>query len=119
MIAKTAILTALKAFHGSDKQYRHWMGPIAYTEGVHYLAEACAAYWLLDKIAASQLLPELKGQSMQAWTVQVKGQRGEIVVDDGDFNKLLAAEITYTDFPLDKIVIWVMDNQTILLPSEY
>lgn len=109
----------------SETIYRH---PIAratlYTEGVRHMAEAGGAYWLLDKIAFEQTAPELQAQPWQSWTLNKHADNtADIVVDDGNDNVIKREKLAFTDFPLDSVVVWCIDNgdgtRTLLLPAEY
>lgn len=108
----------LAQFMGGDEFYRHnIMRSICYTEGVRYVAEEGGAYWLIDKIATSQLDPKIAREEFQVWKLAVTGSTATLTCDDGDGNIVHAEHITYTDFPLSEIELW-FTNQMILLPSE-
>jgi hypothetical protein len=112
----------LDQFTGNEHLY--WQplyGPIQFTDGVRYVAEAGPAWWLLDIIATTAYLdPAVHPAWMQVWTLIVTpDKQATLVCMDGDEHVLYRHEpITYTDFPLDTITIWVMD-QVMLLPGEY
>ncbi|HEV7692509.1 MAG TPA: hypothetical protein VGO52_16855, partial [Hyphomonadaceae bacterium] len=68
--SSTALIAQdLTQFTGSQTFYRHPLsGGCVYTEGVQYLAEAGAAYWLLDAILCPQPHhPELRSAEFQVW----------------------------------------------------
>jgi len=44
--------------------------------------------------------------------------RAVVEVSDGNDKILLEQKIEFTDFPLDSIVLWKVDD-VVLLPSEY
>lgn len=109
----------LQHFTGSETFYRSplFRGSI-YTEGVKYLADKAGCYWLIDHIFSHQRLDALKGQSFQVWKIEVANESAEIVVEDGNDNALTRFRIIYTDFPLERFTLWLVDN-TLMLPSEY
>lgn len=127
----------LRQFTGTEQWFRHVMiRNVLYTEGVQYLAEHAQAYWLLDKIAIMQMEPHIRAEEFQVWKLSL----GIIVRPDalmdtdntatltctdggksenGGVSRLLHSEhISFTDFPLDEIELWVEGN-VILLPSEH
>ena len=113
----------LAQFTGSETFFRHALvRSVVYTEGVQYLAEKAGAYWLIDKIATLQLEPAVRAEPFQTWTLEVRGQRATLTCTDGDKGNgaitLHSEEIAFTDFPLDEVKLFFVDN-VILLPSEY
>jgi len=112
------ILSNLAQFNGSDRFYKHQSGTI-YTEGVQYLAKSADAYWLLDLVASHcKYNEDVKGHYFQVYDLFVKDNSAKVVITDGNHNILGKQEIEYTDFPLNKFVLWCVHN-TIMLPSEY
>ncbi|MBI4977510.1 MAG: hypothetical protein HZC28_08515 [Spirochaetes bacterium] len=110
---------ALAGFQGGEQYYRHWLRNIVYTEGIKYLADTAGAYWLIDIVASAQSVSQLKGESFQAWTLDVNpDHRAKVYATDGNTTTLYTQEIPYTDFPLDSIKLFLADN-VLLLPSEY
>lgn len=115
----------LRQFTGSEEFYRHGlMCKMVYTEGIKHLAEAGGAYWLLDKIATSQLVREVRAEPFQVWTLtKGPGDAAMLTCTDGgkagkEHVTLWREEVRFTDFPLDRVQIYVEDN-VILLPSEH
>lgn len=118
---KTLTLADLRQFSGSETWYRHGLvRHILYTEGAQYVAEQGGAYWLLDEIALAQKAGrEVAGEPFQLWTLEVRKDRTALLTcEDGNGNPVLRKQIEYTDFPLDRIQLYLTNN-TILLPSEY
>ena len=111
----------LMQFTGSEYWYSHGIvRSVLFTDGAKYVAETGGAYWLLDEIALAQRFEKkLAGEEFQLWRLSVeKDQTATLVCEDGNSNRLLSKPIPFTDFPLDEISFYYINN-TILLPSEY
>lgn len=111
----------LTHFHGTENYYRHWLG-LNYTDGVKYIADKAGAYWFLDIVASYQrYLSQFPGMNdFQVWqlSVNVEVSSGVVVCEDGNENEMVRQDLPFTDFPLQRISLWV-ENGTILLPSEH
>lgn len=111
----------LHQFTGSESWYRHGINrKMLYTDGVKYVADVGGAYWLLDEIAITNLLESsVRAEEFQVWTLQRNtGSSGAFLTcEDGNDNPVFSSPISFTDFPLDSITIWV-ENNTMMLPSE-
>lgn len=118
------IRNTLCQFTGTDHYYKHLFpgkSPIIISEGCRYVREKCEANWLFDQILIAQSLPRMKNVFFQKW---VFGQLREdlswklncINTDDG--KSVWSKRIEFSDFPLRKIEIWVIDKVA-LLPNEY
>jgi len=108
-------------FTGTEYWYRHGMvRSVLFTDGAKYVAETGGAYWLLDEIAfAQKSVKKLAGEEFQLWRLIVKKDNtATLVCEDGNGRKILSKRIPFTDFPLDEISFYFINN-TILLPSEY
>ena len=116
----------LAQFTGTEHWYKHpLVQDVTYTDGAKYLAEQAQAYWLIDKIATSQMLKHLRKESFQAWSLTVDLDSHSAVLEASDGGKngnaaktIYREKISFTDFPLEQVRLWVSDN-VILLPSEY
>ena len=114
----------LEQFTGSAMFYRHWTGRLVYTEGVDYLAEKGDAHWLIDAIVSHQpdkrirLCPDLV--AFQLWELVVHEDKSATLTVriDSDQPAVITQEISFTDFPLESIKLYVCTG-TLLLPSEY
>ncbi|WP_088347306.1 MULTISPECIES: DUF6876 family protein [Rhodomicrobium] len=118
---KTLTPADLRQFTGSETWYRHGLvRHILYTDGAQYVAEQGGAYWLLDEIVLAQKANRaVAGEPFQLWTLEVSKDRAALLTcEDGNGNPVFRKQIEYTDFPLDRIQLYLTDN-TILLPSEY
>lgn len=111
----------LAQFTGTENWYRHFFARnILYTDGIQYMANAAGAYWLIDEIALMQTEPQFKKHEFQNWTLKVnlEGSTAILTCDDGNYRIFYEKKIPFTDFPLDEIRIYFVNN-VILLPSEY
>jgi hypothetical protein len=120
----------LAHFTGSQSMYRHWTKKMAYTEGCEYLCEKGAA-WLIDAIATYQHDRRLTGNEnlkyFQLWELAING-KGAILTckEDSDTEPVITQVIEYTDFPLEKIKLYVelgsldgvKEELICMLPSE-
>lgn len=104
----------LKTFSGTTQYYRHspQIFPLFHlTDGTHYVAEECEAYWLMDYIASHQVNPVIRDhpklQELQFWTLTVNDSKGTIICEWDTGEVVYKDAISYTDFPLEKISIWV------------
>ena len=108
----------LKVFTGTFHYYDHW--GLQLTDGVMYLAERAEAHWLVDLVWSYQCREHIKKEPFQLYQLVVdkKEQKGTVTCSDGNDNILMSQEIQYTDFPLEKISLYLIDG-ILLLPSEY
>ena len=118
------IETELKYFKGTTIYYKHLFpgkSPIILTEGCNYVREQCRSYWLFDAILSYQEDNRLYGVPFQVWTLEQKQNDLSWLLscrEDKGKPALITQQIEYSDFPLEKITIWVIDKVA-LLPSEY
>jgi len=119
----TTKLTAinLRQFTGSENWYRHGINRnVLFTDGAKFVADEGGAYWLLDTIAICQRHDKrAANEEFQVWKLKVNEDRtASLVCDDGNDNLIYTQHIEYTDFPLDEITLYFVNN-VIHLPSEY
>jgi hypothetical protein len=119
MTNKTLTADDLAQFTGTEDWHRHGLvRNVLYTDGVKFVAERGAAYWLLDKVATLQLEERVRAEPFQVWRLKVQGTAATLTCDDGNDNIIHCEQIHYTDFPLDEIAFYV-EGDVILLPSEH
>ena len=110
----------LDQFHGTENYYQY-IG-FKFTDGIKYLAENAKCYWLLDIISSYQTDELINGVTFQVWELEVNSDKSAKVImrSSTSTRKLPIVEqkIPYTDFPLEKIKLWLI-NKILLLPSEY
>jgi len=109
----------LRQFNGTKAIYINPAVSFTYTDGIKYLCENANCFWLLDVIESYQ--NQLNGVFLQWWEVNVS-QEGErrsckIKCHDGRNNFFVEQNVEHTDFPLEKITLFLLNN-TLLLPSE-
>lgn len=111
----------LRQFTGSENWYRHGINRnVTFTDGAKYVADEGGAYWLLDAIAICQRFEKaVTAEEFQVWKLKVNEDRtASLVCDDGNDNIVYTQHIEYTDFPVDEITLYFVNN-VIHLPSEY
>jgi hypothetical protein len=111
----------LKQFTGSEYWYRHPLArKVLYTDGAKYVADTAGAYWLIDEIAFSQRIKRVACEGFQLWKLKVNlaDHTARLICEDGNGTRVMSKKIPSTDFPLEEIFFYFIDN-TILLPSEY
>ncbi|EKD42200.1 MAG: hypothetical protein ACD_73C00271G0001 [uncultured bacterium] len=109
----------LSQFTGTEQYYR--FHELLLTDGTYYLAEAAKCFWFIDVIW-SYVGRWLDKEDFITCKLTVNDSIGKVVFDDGNKNVLASQTIPYTDFPLDKIQLYIVrqDNQfVVMLPSEY
>jgi hypothetical protein len=111
----------LRQFTGSENWYRHCLNRnVTFTDGAKFVADEGGAYWLLDAIVLHQRYSrKVATARFQVWKLKVNQDRtASLICEDGDCNIVLTERIEYTDFPLDGITLYFINN-VIHLPSEY
>lgn len=117
MKSKSELLQNLPQFTGTES-YTKYQGGLLLTDGVVYLAKNADCFWFLDIIWSVQHLPAIRREEFQSWTLTVKDDKAEAVCTDGNKKVLYKQKITFTDFPLDEVKLFVQNN-VIMLTSEY
>jgi len=118
-------LKELVQFTGTEHYYKHFTG-LKYTDGIKYLADKTNCYWFIDIVASYQqsnltdAFGQVKDINFQIWTLRVFKDRTAVVTmkEDTDGEPRVSQDIEYTDFPLDEIEVYCIDN-VMLLKSEY
>ena len=91
------------------------------TDGVKYLAESAACFWLIDA-AISHLLEIGTADWFVLVRVEVSGSSAVMIYEDGNGSEHARQEIAYTDLPLSTVrlyAVWDSERWVIMLPSEY
>jgi hypothetical protein len=127
MIAPEALEGILAHATGTEQWYKHWTGPVFYTDGAKVMAEQAQAFWLIDIIAIQQKYGKVKLADSQEWILRkdAKGAGALLVCKDERGMEILRQTLEYTDFPLyprGEFTVWVeglQGERIILLPSEH
>ena len=115
------IKNELTQFTGTENYYRYH--DLLLTDGVYYLAEAANCFWLMDAVwAHSSTKGWLGKEDFISCKLNVQDSVGKLTFDDGNKNILASQHIPYTDFPLDKVQLFLVRGEAqfvVMLPSEY
>ena len=115
MKTKQEIQSGLAQCIGSEGCYKNKILKFQYTEGIHFLWNSCDCYWLLIAISSYN-----RKESFQIWELEKREDNSAVLTMKEDSNTPVLVEqvIPYTDFPLDKIKLYLIDGM-LLLTSEY
>jgi len=120
MKSRKDILEIIRQAHGTAAYHKfsplvHY--PVA-TDGVIAVAEAAECFWLLDIIGSYQHDKRLDPH-FQVWELKVNREDETAVVRGyNDTDLVITQKISYTNFPLEELKLFLMDG-VILLPSEH
>lgn len=106
----------LLQFTAVDRWYSHWLGRLAYSDGVKYFADRAQAYWFLD-IIATEFLPMNKQHPQLFISLEVQNKHAVIEVR-GDGRVVVARHVQFTDCPPGVWQFYMIDN-SLLLPGQY
>lgn len=102
----------LEKFQGNSIQHRSIVPSVVMTDGIKFLSDRADTKWIVDLIAGRQLTTLVTRQKIQLWELS----KGELKLKD-THNKLILQEVVTREFPLDSLIIWVIDK-VMLLDSE-
>ena len=105
----------------STAQYWRVARQFVITDGVKYLAESAACFWVIDA-AISHLLEIGTCDWFVLVRTEVSGSSAVIIYEDGNGSEHARQEIAYTDLPLSSVrlfAVWDSERWVIMLPSEY
>ena len=128
MLNATELRQGLGQFYGTERYHRLTLGnAILATDGVAWLAQNAECFWLVDEIAWGQLDRKVNREEFQVWNLKVQDRSAVLTCENGNGRTVFTKEITYTDFPLNEITLWVEIGgdpdgnitRVILLPSEH
>ncbi len=115
--------TELSEFTGTEDWFFNPLyRNMKYTDGIKYFAEKAGAYWFLD-IIGTEYHPKTTGDNPE-WgyflviKMEVKDNKAQITVTDGNETTFKTRIIPYTDCPEGVWKFYLTDN-VLLLPSEY
>ena len=110
----------LSQFTGTA-QYWRVARQFVITDGVKYLAETAACFWLIDA-AISHLLEIGSADWFVLVRTEVSGSSAVMIYEDGNGLEHARQEIAHTDLQLpnvDLYAVWDSQRWVIMLPSEY
>jgi len=118
----------LAQFYGSEN-YRRYTCGLVLADGASFLVMNGAA-WLVDVIASARLVPRVRQEPIESWSLKVDLEKKTAVVTCTDGGKdgrepvtLFAQDIPYTDFPLESIELYAISDEglgakVVMLTSE-
>ncbi|MEM7485473.1 MAG: DUF6876 family protein [Bacteroidota bacterium] len=119
------IKKGLQHFHGSELFYQIPLLRTRYSNGIKYLANAADCYWLVTDVSviAKSLMDKSRFITVDfkkstPEETEGKDYSASITYGDGNGNIFETHRYHSTDFPLDALRLFFVDN-TLLLPSEY
>ena len=119
------ILEGLQHFHGSETIFQIPLTRTRYTNGIKYLANAVECFWLITdtSIIAKSLMDKsyfitIDFKRLSIEEQDAMGHEAVIIYSDGNDTVLEKHKYNFTDFPLDKLLLFFVDN-TLMLPNEY
>lgn len=119
------ITEQLQNFYGTETFYSIAMLKTRFTDGIKYLAEAANCFWLVTD--ASIMAKSLQSKSyfitidfkrFSEDEQQLNSKEAELIYSDGNDNVLFRQAYYSTDFPLDELRLFFVDD-TLMLPGEY
>ena len=119
------IKEGLQHFHGSEMFYSIPLIRTRFTNGLKYLATVADCYWLITdtSVIAKSLMNRsefitIDFQRLPEDKQEFTGYEAEIIYSDGNNNMLEKQGYRATDFPLDELRLFFVNN-TLMLPNEY
>ena len=119
------IKEGLQHFQGSEMLYQIPLIRTRFTNGLKYLANVAECFWLITdtSVIAKSLLNRshfitIDFKRLSEDEQDYTGYKAEIIYSDGNGNVFETHQYNFTDFPLDELRLYFVDN-TLMLPSEY
>lgn len=119
------ITAGLQHFHGTEMFYQIPLLRTRFTDGLKYLANAAECFWLITDVSviAKSLMQRsefitIDYKRLSKKKQEISGYEAEISYSDGNDTILEKHRYRSTDFPLDELRLFFVNN-TLMLPSEY
>ncbi|PKQ44475.1 DUF6876 family protein [Confluentibacter flavum] len=116
---------SLQQFCGTEQFFQLPLIRTRFTDGIHYLAEKAGCFWLITdaSVIAKSLMDKsyfitIDFKRLSESERQQKGCEAIINYTDGNETILETHRYNVTDFPLDELRMYFVNN-TLMLPSEY
>lgn len=113
--------------NGATHMQKHPLSRSIYTSGVHFMADICGAYWLIDAVLSHQHTASVRREPFQIWQLRRKGGAApgwllECWTDTpgSEYAKRIALQaIGYSDFP-DELLPFKLYHEggVLMLPQE-
>ena len=111
----------LKQFIGTTQYWEHFIPGsfrLRLTDGCNFVRQEAGAFWLFDMIASYQHDARISLYPFQIWQLKRLEDQWILECTKDTGQHMLTHRISFSDFPIDHIEIWVLDGIA-LLPSEY
>ena len=120
MVATTLTTNRIENFKPTAKWYRHPENPsIFYSDGIKFLADSAYCWWLIDDMVSAQTFGKVSANKFQIWILEKTGKKSAVLKCESEHGTILFKKtVAYTEFPLPKVMIYVV-NKTVMLASEY
>ncbi|OBX25879.1 hypothetical protein A9996_07635 [Gelidibacter algens] len=119
------IKEGLQHFRGTEMFYSIPLIKTRFTDGLKYLANVADCFWLITdtSVIAKSLMNRSEFISIEFKRLskekqEVTGYEAEIIYTDGNDTVLEKQGYRATDFPLDELRLFFV-NDTLMLPGEY
>ena len=119
------IKEGLQHFHGTEMFYQIPLLRTRFTDGLKYLANIADCFWLITdtSVIAKSLMSRsefitIDFKRLPEEKQDYSGYEAEIIYSDGNGNIFEIHRYNFTDFPLDELRLYFVDN-TLMLTSEY
>lgn len=119
------IKEGLQHFHGTEMFYQIPLLRTRFTDGLKYLSEVAECFWLITdtSVIAKSLMNRsefitIDFKRLSKERQGVSDYEAEIIYSDGNDTILEKHGYSVTDFPLDELRLFFVNN-TLMLPSEY
>lgn len=119
------IKEGLQHFHGTEMFYSIPLLRTRFTDGLKYLSEVAECFWLITdtSVIAKSLMNRsefvtIDFKRLSKKKQEISGYEAEIIYTDGNDTILEKHKYRVTDFPLDELRLFFVNN-TLMLPSEY
>tara|TARA_R110002051_G_scaffold110138_1_gene182750 strand:+ start:144 stop:524 length:381 start_codon:yes stop_codon:yes gene_type:complete len=119
------IKEGLQHFQGTEMFYQIPLLRTRFTDGLKYLSHVAECFWLITdtSVIAKSLMNRSEFVTIDFRRLSKKkqdytGYEAEIIYTDGNNNILEKHGYRVTDFPLDELRLFFVNN-TLMLPSEY
>ena len=119
------IKEGLQHFHGTEMFYQIPLLRTRFTDGLKYLANIADCFWLITdtSVIAKSLMSRsefitIDFKRLPEEKQDYSGYEAEIIYGDGNGNIFETHRYNFTDFPLDELRLYFVDN-TLMLTSEY